>query len=90
MSSVDILVASSTTIAATEPEDFGFQQPFDEMARALMNAATAQAKKENCSLIWTFPRESSISFYESVGFKRVGEWVDSGEFGPNIYALKTT
>mgnify|MGYP002364536622 FL=1 len=55
-----------------------------------MNAATAQAKKENCSLIWTFPRESSISFYESVGFKRVGEWVDSGEFGPNIYALKTT
>ena len=60
------------------------------IARALMNAATAQAKKENCSLIWTFPRESSISFYESVGFKRVGEWVDSGEFGPNIYALKTT
>ena len=59
------------------------------IARALMNAATAQAKKENCTLIWTFPRESSISFYESVGFKRVGEWVDSGEFGPNIYALKT-
>lgn len=59
------------------------------MARALMNAATTQAKKENCTLIWTFPRKSSISFYESVGFQRVGEWIDSGEFGPNIYALKT-
>ncbi len=59
------------------------------IASALMSAAVEQAKKDNCTLIWTFPRESSISFYESVGFKRIGEWVDSGEFGPNIYALKT-
>lgn len=64
------------------------------VAMMLMNAAFDQARSENCDSAWTFPRASSMPFYESVGFKRVGAWVgvndaNAGEFGPNCYALAT-
>lgn len=63
-------------------------------ARLLMNAALEQAKRENCAAAWTFPRQSSMPFYESLGFVRIGPWIGendprAGEFGPNAYALKT-
>ncbi len=59
------------------------------VARALIDAAVDQAKVEGCAQLWTFPRKSSIAFYDSVGFKRMSEWTGGGEFGPNLYALKT-
>jgi GNAT superfamily N-acetyltransferase len=62
------------------------------VAKLLMQAAFNQAADENCFAVWTFPRESSMPFYESVGFRRVGNWIGvndpgAGEFGPNCYAL---
>lgn len=64
-------------------------------ASMLMTAAFEQAAQENCPLVWTFPRESSMSFYESMGFKQVGPWIGeddagAGEFGPNCYAIYRT
>ena len=64
-------------------------------ASMLMTAAYDQALKEGCPTVWTFPRESSMPFYESMGFKRVGPWIGendpgAGEFGPNCYALYRT
>lgn len=61
-------------------------------AGMLMSAAFDQARKEQCASVWTFPRQSSMSFYESAGFSRVGDWIGkddagAGEFGPNCYAL---
>lgn len=61
-------------------------------ASMLMTAAYEQAAKENCKSVWTFPRESSMPFYESMGFIRVGPWIGindpgAGEFGPNCYAV---
>lgn len=62
------------------------------VGQMLMGAAFEQAGKERCSAIWTFPRQSSMAFYETMGFNRVGAWIGvddpgAGEFGPNCYAL---
>jgi len=61
-------------------------------ARLLMLAAFKQAKKENCEIVWTFPRKTSMPFYQEMGFKLVGSWIGendslAGEFGPNGFAL---
>ncbi len=61
-------------------------------AKLLMTAAFEQATREACNLVWTFPRESSIRFYNSMGFKQVGAMIGTadpgaGEFGPNCFAL---
>jgi hypothetical protein len=57
-----------------------------------MASASEQASKENCKVIWTFPRQSSMPVYEKIGFKMLGSWIGkntpgSGEFGPNCYAF---
>lgn len=62
------------------------------VARALMEAAFEQARREECSVVWTFPRESSLPFYNSLGFTQVGAMIGvddpgAGEFGPNCYAI---
>lgn len=64
------------------------------VARSLMQAAVEQAKHENCEILWTFPRQSSMPAYEKLGFMKVGDWIGvndpgAGEFGPNCYARKT-
>jgi GNAT superfamily N-acetyltransferase len=56
------------------------------VAQALMKAAFLQARTENCALVWTFPRQSSMNFYRAMGFHQEGEW-HTGEFGPNCYAI---
>lgn len=62
------------------------------IARLLMSAASEQAEQEDCDVLWTFPRQSSMPAYERLGFQKFGEWIGSndpgaGEFGPNCYAL---
>ncbi len=62
------------------------------VAGSLMAAARDQAKRETCESVWTFPRASSMPFYESMGFRVVGDWLGNddpgaGEFGPNCFAL---
>lgn len=60
------------------------------VAKKLIDAAITQARVEACEKIWTYPRRDSLPFYESVGFQRVGEWIeDNGraEFGPNCFAV---
>ncbi len=62
------------------------------VAKLLMTAAFEQARREGCSTVWTFPRESSMPFYSSMGFTQVGAMIGindplAGEFGPNSYAI---
>jgi GNAT superfamily N-acetyltransferase len=64
------------------------------LARQLIQAATEQALRENCTMLWTFPRQAAMGAYEKLGFQRVGDWIGvndpgAGEFGPNCYAFKT-
>jgi GNAT superfamily N-acetyltransferase len=64
------------------------------IGRLLMCSAFAQAKAENCEVVWTFPRSSAMPFYKSSGFLQFGARVGAndpgtGEFGPNCYALAT-
>ena len=62
------------------------------VARRLIEAAVAQAQLEKCQAVWTFPRRDSLPFYESVGFKKQGDWIEdktAAEFGPNCFALLT-
>ena len=55
----------------------------------LLELTISTAKKENCLVIWTMPRKSALPAYESVGFRKIGGWIDEGvEFGPNCIAIK--
>ena len=55
-------------------------------SKLLLNAAITQAKKEDCSIIWSLPRISSLQAYLSVGYRVCSEEINEGvEFGPNVY-----
>ena len=59
------------------------------ISRMLLKLTIETAKKENCRVIWTMPRQSALIAYESVGFQKVGGWIDDEfEFGPNCIAIK--
>lgn len=59
------------------------------IAQKLLKATEEQAKKENCSKIWSMPRESSLKTYLKFGFKLYSDNQAVGmEFGPNYYVIK--
>ena len=59
------------------------------ISRMLLKLTIETAKKEECGVIWTMPRKSALPAYESVGFNKIGGWIDEGvEFGPNCIAIK--
>ena len=48
-----------------------------------------QAMKENCTALWSIPRQSALPAYEKYGFEKTSEFFDEGmEFGPNCYVYK--
>ena len=58
------------------------------LSTQLLKATLEQAKKEQCSHIWTMPRKSALVAYEKVGFRKIGKWFDETvEFGPNCLAI---
>ena len=59
------------------------------LGQQLLTQATKLAKEEICKVIWSMPRKSAMETYESVGFNKIGEWLDETvEFGPNAVAYK--
>lgn len=58
------------------------------LATQLMSALFTQAHEEKFHSVWTFPRFSSLSFYQSLGFSQKSEWVQSSTGQLNCYALK--
>ena len=58
------------------------------VSKMLLKLTINSAKKGECRIIWTMPRKSALSAYESVGFNKDGRWSDEGvEFGPNCIAI---
>ena len=59
------------------------------LGQELLKHACKLAVDENCKVIWSMPRKSALETYESVGFNKIGEWLeDTVEFGPNAVAYK--
>lgn len=56
------------------------------IGKVLLNITTQRALDEKCIFIWTMPKQSAIKTYETVGFNKVGEWLDT-ELGKNCYAF---
>jgi N-acetylglutamate synthase-like GNAT family acetyltransferase len=56
------------------------------LSRQLFQACVNQAIKEDKSLLWSIPRKSAYYAYKAFGFKRITEWSDEFEFGPNCFA----
>lgn len=50
----------------------------------LLQATIRQGKKENCALVWSYPRFESWSTYKAAGFELISDWTD-GETGVNAY-----
>lgn len=59
-----------------------------EISQKLFQAVENQAKFEKKTTLWSMPRSSAFRSYEKFGFKRVSEFFNDMEFGPNYYAVK--
>jgi GNAT superfamily N-acetyltransferase len=58
------------------------------VSKMLLKLTINSAKQGGCRIIWTMPRKSALPAYESVGFRKIGGWIDEGvEFGPNCIAI---
>ncbi len=55
--------------------------------RSLLNTAIEESKFWDCKYVWSYPREESIGVYESVGFKKQGNF-EVGTYGFNCIAIK--
>lgn len=59
------------------------------IAGLLFGVVDEQAKKENCTEIWSLPRKSALSVYERYGYIKTSDFISEGlEFGPNCYVRK--
>lgn len=54
----------------------------------LLLTTVRQGKKENCNLIWSYPRFESWSTYKAAGFELISEWTDT-ETGLNAYCSQS-
>ena len=54
------------------------------IGKELLVATILQGKKENCNLVWSYPRYESWTTYKSAGFELISEWAES-ETGINAY-----
>lgn len=57
------------------------------IGKKLLLKTIEQARKENCSFIWSYPRKTSWPTYESVGFNLTTDWEESETSEANAYCL---
>ena len=57
------------------------------IATKLLQAVYDQAKKEECKIIWSYPRYEAIHVYLKFGFQKVSCF-ETNEFGTNCYVIK--
>ena len=58
------------------------------LSNMLLKLTIQTAKQQECKIIWTMPRKDALFAYESVGFRKIGGWIDKTvEFGPNCIAI---
>jgi len=58
------------------------------LASEILNHTTKFVGKKKASRLWTVPRQSALSAYEQVGFVKIGDWFEYGQYGPNCIASK--
>ena len=58
------------------------------IGKELLLATVSQSKKENCDLVWSYPRFESWTTYKSAGFELISEWAES-ETGLNAYCSQS-
>ena len=58
------------------------------LASEILNHTTKFVGKKKASWLWTVPRQSALSAYEQVGFVKIGDWFEYGQYGPNCIASK--
>lgn len=57
------------------------------IARELLIACINQAKVENASFVWSYPKQSALPAYLAAGFTLSSEW-EKSELGINAYVRK--
>jgi ribosomal protein S18 acetylase RimI-like enzyme len=55
------------------------------IGRSLLQEAVNQGMKEQCKMIWSYPRQSSWPTYSGVGFKLASDWQPSETSESNAY-----
>ena len=60
-----------------------------KLSLLLFSAISDQAKKENCSNVWSFPRDKSLQSYISAGFVQTSKFLNTNDikYGPNCFVI---
>ena len=56
-------------------------------AKSLLDVVIGESIFWNCKYIWSYPREESLGVYESMGFKKQGDF-EIADYGFNCIAIK--
>jgi L-amino acid N-acyltransferase YncA len=56
-------------------------------AKSLLDVAISESIFWNCKYVWSYPREESLGVYESMGFKKQGDF-KVADYGFNCIAVK--
>jgi len=57
------------------------------VAVKLLEATINQAKEEDCSIVWTVPRDTSLYAYYKAGFDRASDFFETETSAKNCYAI---
>lgn len=57
------------------------------IATQLLQSTYNQAKKEDCKILWSYPRLEALNVYLKFGFQKVSCF-EENEFGTNCYVIK--
>jgi GNAT superfamily N-acetyltransferase len=58
------------------------------IGKELLLATVRQGKKEDCDLVWSYPRFESWTTYKSAGFELISDWSET-ETGLNAYCSQS-
>ena len=56
-------------------------------AKSLLDVVIGESIFWNCKYVWSYPREESLGVYESMGFKKQGDF-EIADYGFNCIAIK--
>ena len=56
-------------------------------AKSLLDVVIGESIFWNCKYVWSYPREESLGVYESMGFKKQGDF-EVADYGFNCIAIK--
>jgi GNAT superfamily N-acetyltransferase len=59
------------------------------IGQSLLAAVVKQGQSEGYNTVWSYPRQTSWTTYQSVGFSLISDWETSENSNANAYCMAT-